>query len=105
MRFGGNLSLQRGEWGKDHANRVVAWASHLERCRNRGFVSETRFDGAKPRCSFQLLTIRRGKFSRDIERQGDGVDMWQWFIRFAQYDVDHGSGEIQVITLRQCAHR
>ena len=39
MRIIGNLARQRGTWGKEHANRVVAWADHLERPRNQSSLA------------------------------------------------------------------
>ena len=39
MRLIGNLARQRGLWGKQHAERVVAWADHLDRPRNHASLA------------------------------------------------------------------
>ena len=34
MRIIGNLAREQGLWGTEHAQRIVAWAEHLERPHN-----------------------------------------------------------------------
>ena len=43
MRTIGNLALQRGIWGNEHAKRVVAWADHLERAQNASSLAAQLF--------------------------------------------------------------